>query len=131
MKIQLWCSRQNGGILCCYFQCMCILNFSFDGSHDVVAWNAPRNLLIIVHNLAPPHSLGNRLSWSSSRGKGLLGKKGSSRSSHLTAEGLFEDSVSEAANWFFLLLLRSGRLIHPWAHHSIHSCNLFGHSYTL
>ena len=75
---------------------MCIVNCFADGGHDVAAWNAPRNLLIIVHNLASPHSSGNRLSWSSSRGKGLLGNNDSSRSSHLTAEGLFEVSVSEA-----------------------------------
>ena len=38
------------------------MNFFADGGHDVVSWNAPRNWLIIVHNVAPTHSLGNSLS---------------------------------------------------------------------
>ena len=32
--------------------------FFADGGHDVVAWNGARNLLIMVHNVAPSHSFG-------------------------------------------------------------------------
>ena len=39
----------------------CVVDFFADGGHDVMAWNAPRNLLIIVHNVAPTQSLENTL----------------------------------------------------------------------
>ena len=56
---QQLCLRPNCGILCWYlFHYLCIVAFFADGGHDVVAWNGARNLLIIVHNVAPTHSLG-------------------------------------------------------------------------
>ena len=130
-KIQLWCSRPTGGILCCYlFHYMCILNFSADRGHDTAAWNVPRNLLIIVHNVASPHSLGNRLSWSSSRGKRTLRE-----------EGLFKVLRPDSWRLVWGVNVWGSKLVlppsfekwtlHPWAHHSIHSCKKFGHSYTL
>ena len=63
------------------------MNFFTDGGHDVVAWNAPRNLLIIVHNVAPPHALGNTLTVRVGVDKrDSEPAKGSSRFSDLTAQ---------------------------------------------